>query len=35
MADAYGLLLYTYMGGRAVTGCEYAVYFFLEKIYAA
>ena len=34
IADAYGLLLRTYTGGRVATGCEYAVYLLLEKIYA-
>jgi len=35
IVDAYGLLLRTYTGGRAVAGCEYVVYLLLEKIYAA
>ena len=34
MADAYSLLLRTYIGGRVVTSCEYVVYLLLEKIYA-
>ena len=34
MADAYGLLLRTYIGGRVATGCEYVVHFLLEKIHA-
>jgi hypothetical protein len=34
IADAYGLLLRIYTGGRAATGCKYAVYLLLEKIYA-
>ena len=34
MADAYGLLLRTYTGGRVVTGCKYTVYLLLKKIYA-
>jgi hypothetical protein len=34
IADAYGLLLYTYIGRRAVTGCKYTVHLLLEKIYA-
>ena len=34
IADAYGLLLYTYTGGRVATGCKYAVYLLLEKIHA-
>ena len=34
IADAYGLLLRTYIGGRAATSCEHAVYLLLEKIYA-
>jgi hypothetical protein len=35
IADAYGLLLYTHTGGRAVAGCKYAVHLLLEKIHAA
>jgi len=35
IADAYGLLPRTYVGGRAVAGCKYAVYLLLEKIYTA
>jgi hypothetical protein len=35
IADAYGLLLRTYIGKRVVAGCEYAVYLLLEKIYTA
>jgi hypothetical protein len=35
MADAYGLLLRTYTGKRAATGCEYAVHLLLEKIYTS
>ena len=34
IADAYGLLLYTYMGGRAAAGYKYVVHPLLEKIYA-
>ena len=34
IADAYSLLLCTYTGRRAATGCKYAVYLLLEKIYA-
>ena len=34
IADAYSLLLRTYIGRRAATSCEYAVYLLLEKIYA-
>ena len=35
IADAYSLLLRTYMGRRAAASCEYAVYLLLEKIYAS
>jgi len=35
IVDAYGLLLRTYMGGRAAASCKYAVHLLLEKIYAA
>ena len=34
IADAYGLLLRTYIGRRAATGYKHAVYLLLEKIYA-
>jgi hypothetical protein len=34
IADAYGLLLRTYIDRRAATGCEYTVHLLLEKIYA-
>ena len=35
IADAYGLLPHTYIGGRAAAGCEYTVYLLLKKIHAA
>ena len=35
IADTYGLLPHTYMGGRVVTGCKYTVYLLLKKIHAA
>ena len=35
IADAYGLLLRTYMGRRVATGYKYAVHLLLEKIHAA
>jgi hypothetical protein len=34
IADAYSLLLRTYIGRRAAASCKYAVYLLLEKIYA-
>ena len=34
IADAYGLLLYTYIGGKAAAGYKYTVYLLLKKIYA-
>ena len=34
IADAYGLLLRTYIGRRAATGYKYVVHLLLEKIYA-
>ena len=33
IADAYSLLLRTYIGRRVVAGCKYAIYLLLEKIY--
>jgi len=35
IADAYSLLLRTYIGRRAAASCKYVVYLLLEKIYAA
>jgi len=35
IADAYGLLLRTYIGGRAAASYKYAVHLLLEKIHAA
>jgi len=35
IADAYSLLLRTYMGGRVVASCEHAVHLLLENIYAS
>jgi hypothetical protein len=35
IADAYGLLLRTYIGGRAAASCKYVVHLLLEKIHAA
>ena len=34
IADAYSLLLRTYIGRRVVTSCEYMVHLLLEKIHA-
>jgi hypothetical protein len=34
IADAYNLLLHTYMGRRAAASSKYAVHLLLEKIYA-
>jgi hypothetical protein len=34
IADAYSLLLRTYIGRRAVASYKYAVYLLLEKIHA-
>ena len=34
IADAYGLLLRTYIGRRVATGYKYVVHLLLEKIYA-
>ena len=33
IADAYNLLLRTYIGRRAAASCEYVVHLLLEKIY--
>ena len=34
MADAYSLLLRTYIGGRAAASCKHAMHLLLEKVYA-
>jgi len=34
IADAYGLLLRTYIGGRVAAGYKHAIYLLLKKIYA-
>jgi len=34
IADAYGLLPRTYIGGRVAASCEYTVHLLLKKIYA-